>query len=140
MAVTKISLDVCCLQRPFDDQSQARVRLESEAVILILAQFERGLLHSRATASRQAASARGKSASLDPRGDLTMMTQKMTLELTRVIGLEVLGRELGSTGLIRFLQTFEKGQGNYPEQRTEFLPPLTAAQIAEQIAQRRERE
>lgn len=32
----KIYLDVCCLSRPFDDQAQVRIRLESEAVILIL--------------------------------------------------------------------------------------------------------
>lgn len=30
-------LDVCCLKRPFDDQSQPRVRLEAEAVLTILA-------------------------------------------------------------------------------------------------------
>jgi hypothetical protein len=28
-----IYLDLCCLNRPFDDQHQARVRLESEAVL-----------------------------------------------------------------------------------------------------------
>jgi hypothetical protein len=32
----KFYLDVCCLNRPFDDQSQGRIRLESDAVILIL--------------------------------------------------------------------------------------------------------
>jgi hypothetical protein len=32
----KIYLDVCCLNRPFDDQTQHRIRLESEAVIAIL--------------------------------------------------------------------------------------------------------
>jgi predicted nucleic acid-binding protein len=32
----KIYLDTCCLNRPFDDQRQPRVRLESEAVTLIL--------------------------------------------------------------------------------------------------------
>ena len=32
----KIYLDVCCLNRPFDDQSQERIRLETEAVITIL--------------------------------------------------------------------------------------------------------
>jgi predicted nucleic acid-binding protein len=32
----KIYLDVCCLNRPFDDQSQARVRLEAQAVLAIL--------------------------------------------------------------------------------------------------------
>ena len=32
----KIYLDVCCLNRPFDDQTQDRIHLESEAVVLIL--------------------------------------------------------------------------------------------------------
>ncbi len=31
-----IYLDACCLNRPFDDQAQARVKLESEAVLIIL--------------------------------------------------------------------------------------------------------
>ena len=30
----KIYFDVCCLNRPFDDQSQARIRLEAEDVFL----------------------------------------------------------------------------------------------------------
>jgi len=34
------SLDVCCLNRPFDDQTQPRIRLESEAILIILAQCE----------------------------------------------------------------------------------------------------
>ena len=32
----KIYLDACCLNRPFDDQSQNRIRLESEAIIIIM--------------------------------------------------------------------------------------------------------
>ncbi len=32
----KIYLDVCCLNRPFDDQTQARIRLETEAIIIII--------------------------------------------------------------------------------------------------------
>ena len=32
----KIYLDACCLNRPFDDQRQARVRLEAEAISLTL--------------------------------------------------------------------------------------------------------
>jgi predicted nucleic acid-binding protein len=35
-----IYLDVCCLNRPFDDQNQERIRLESEAVLLILERCE----------------------------------------------------------------------------------------------------
>lgn len=37
-----IYLDVCCLNRPFDDQTQERIRLESEAVLSILSGCETG--------------------------------------------------------------------------------------------------
>lgn len=33
----RIYLDMCCLKRPFDDQSQPRIRLETEAVLSLLA-------------------------------------------------------------------------------------------------------
>jgi predicted nucleic acid-binding protein len=36
----RIYLDVCCLSRPFDDQSQLRVHLETEAVLAILRRCE----------------------------------------------------------------------------------------------------
>jgi predicted nucleic acid-binding protein len=38
----RIYLDVCCLNRPFDDQRQDRIRLEAEAVLLILGHCEAG--------------------------------------------------------------------------------------------------
>ena len=38
----RIYLDVCCLNRPFDGQRQDRIRLESEAVLLILGYCEAG--------------------------------------------------------------------------------------------------
>lgn len=38
----KIYLDVCCLNRPFDDQSQERIRLEAEATLLILRRIQSG--------------------------------------------------------------------------------------------------
>ena len=37
-----IYLDVCCLNRPFDDQTQERIRLEAEAVLLILERCQAG--------------------------------------------------------------------------------------------------
>jgi len=49
MATPKIYLDVCCWNRPFDDQTQTRVRLEAEAVLAIVLAVERGgwvLVHS----------------------------------------------------------------------------------------------
>lgn len=36
-------LDVCVLSRPFDDQNQLRIRLETDAVFLILRRIETGL-------------------------------------------------------------------------------------------------
>ena len=38
--MTKIYLDTCCLNRPFDDQTQTRIRLETEAVLAIFSQIE----------------------------------------------------------------------------------------------------
>ena len=38
----RVYLDTCCLNRPFDDQMQDRIRLEAEAVVAILSAFEAG--------------------------------------------------------------------------------------------------
>jgi predicted nucleic acid-binding protein len=38
----KVYLDACCLNRLFDDQSQPRVRLETEAISLILEKLTQG--------------------------------------------------------------------------------------------------
>jgi predicted nucleic acid-binding protein len=35
-------MDVCCLNRPFDDQSQDKVRLETEAIVSILGRCSTG--------------------------------------------------------------------------------------------------
>lgn len=47
--MTTIYLDVCCWNRPFDDQTQPRVHLEAEAVLAVVSEIEHGdlkLLHS----------------------------------------------------------------------------------------------
>ena len=38
----RIYLDTCCLQRPFDDQTQPRIRVETEAVLAILSAAQSG--------------------------------------------------------------------------------------------------
>jgi predicted nucleic acid-binding protein len=40
--MAKIYFDTCCINRPFDDQTQVRVRLEAEAVLGILSRIENG--------------------------------------------------------------------------------------------------
>jgi hypothetical protein len=39
----RIYLDLCCWNRPFDDFSQERIRLEAEAVLLIYEKFRLGI-------------------------------------------------------------------------------------------------
>jgi len=41
---TRVYFDACCLNRPFDDQSQARIRLETEATEHLLRAVEEGNL------------------------------------------------------------------------------------------------
>lgn len=38
----RIYFDNCCLNRPFDDQSQSRIRLESESIIIIMNRLYHG--------------------------------------------------------------------------------------------------
>jgi predicted nucleic acid-binding protein len=38
----RIYLDACCLNRPFDDQTQTRIALETQAILGILSQCEAG--------------------------------------------------------------------------------------------------
>lgn len=40
----RVYLDVCCLNRPFDDQSRERIRLESEAVMIIFFRIHMAVL------------------------------------------------------------------------------------------------
>ena len=42
MPLMRIYLDTCCLQRPLDDQTQPRIRVETEAVFAILAAVQGG--------------------------------------------------------------------------------------------------
>lgn len=36
----RVYLDCCCLQRPFDDQSQPRIRIETQALLAVLTAVE----------------------------------------------------------------------------------------------------
>jgi len=42
--IARVYLDVCALNRPFDDQRQMRIRLETDAILLILANVRTRIL------------------------------------------------------------------------------------------------
>jgi hypothetical protein len=66
-----------------------------------------------------------------------MSTQELTQEQVRLMGLQVLARELGATGLIRFLQLYEQGSGDYSREREDLAANQTVDDIAERISRRR---
>jgi hypothetical protein len=39
----RIYLDTCCYNRPFDDQHQERVHIESEAILIIIKRAQQNL-------------------------------------------------------------------------------------------------
>jgi hypothetical protein len=57
----------------------------------------------------------------------------MTLEQIRAKGLEALSRDLGPVGLVRFLQQFETGYGDYTAERYRWLGEPTVQEVAEEI-------
>lgn len=57
----------------------------------------------------------------------------MTPQQIRVAGLAALSRELGLVGMIRFMQQFEMGQGDYSKDRHEWLDKYTVDDIAKTV-------
>ena len=62
----------------------------------------------------------------------------MTLEQVRITGLRALSRDLGPVGLVRFLQQFETGYGDYTAERHAWLGEGTVRDIAQAIEDQRE--
>ncbi len=50
-----------------------------------------------------------------------MITETMTPAQIRITGLAALMRELGPVGMVRFLQQFEAGYGDYSRERHQWL-------------------
>lgn len=64
-------------------------------------------------------------------------THDKTDQQIQVIGLDLLQKELGATGLLRFLQQFERGHGNYTQERQMHADTDTVDGLVGQIMQRR---
>ncbi|MGK5091235.1 hypothetical protein WDW89_04360 [Deltaproteobacteria bacterium TL4] len=63
--------------------------------------------------------------------DTTNLTQ------IRQLGFKVLNKELGPVAMIRFLQQFEQGYGNYTEERHQWLDDLSIDEITNEIGNMR---
>jgi hypothetical protein len=67
-----------------------------------------------------------------------MNAAMMSLEEIRLMGLKALSRELGAVGLVRFLQQFETGYGDYTAERHTWLKERGVSEIVEDIEKGRE--
>ncbi|MFZ5879174.1 MAG: hypothetical protein ACOY0R_07380 [Chloroflexota bacterium] len=66
-----------------------------------------------------------------------MNIQAMTPQQIRVAGLEALSRELGVIGMIRFMQQFEMGQGDYSNDRHQWLDQYSVDDIAKLLKEKK---
>ena len=66
-----------------------------------------------------------------------MNPQTMTAHQIYEQGIEALGSKLGPVGLIRFLQQYETGKGNYSVDRHQWLTVPDVETLANQIQQAR---
>ena len=69
-----------------------------------------------------------------------MTTPPRTPEEIRRAGLEALAQALGPVGMVRFLQQYEAGMGDYTADRERWLAGLTVADITAAIDAGRRRD
>lgn len=150
----KIYIDVCCLNRPFDDQAQDRIHLEAEAILAVLNHSRtsgwnigegkgRYPSHNRRPFLEQGCP-KQKNAETEDRkptavgnGGVEMITQTMSPAIIRKTGLEAVAKKLGPVGMVRFLQQFETGYGDYTRERRHLIKDMDIHEIVEEIKGKR---
>jgi len=69
-----------------------------------------------------------------------MIDEKASPEQVRRSGLEALTRELGAVGMVRFLQQFDTGQGDYAVDRHKWQDQMTVEDVLAQIRNTHQKE
>lgn len=72
-------------------------------------------------------------------GDLKMGVQQLTPSNIRKLGLEALAKELGPIGMVRFLQQYEEGSGDYTKEREKWLKGLKVKDIIKEMKEKRKK-
>lgn len=68
-----------------------------------------------------------------------MDVQTLNPVALRRLGIEALAKALGPVGMVRFLQQFETGVGDYTKEREQWLRELDIKTIADEIKNRRKK-
>ncbi len=69
-----------------------------------------------------------------------MIADATNLHQIRQTGIEMLNRELGPVAMIRFLQQYEKGYGDYSKERHEWIDKISVSDIVKQIENKRKQQ
>jgi hypothetical protein len=69
-------------------------------------------------------------------GNKIMNTQTLTPSQLRKAGVEALAKALGPIGMVRFLQFFETGAGDYTKEREKWLDKPGVRNIVEEIKEK----
>lgn len=68
-----------------------------------------------------------------------MSTQTMSPTVLRKAGLEAVAKALGPLGMVRFLQQFETGVGDYTKERERLLEGLSVQDIVSEVKSKRKK-
>ncbi|MGD0884446.1 MAG: hypothetical protein ABSA46_06130 [Thermodesulfovibrionales bacterium] len=66
-----------------------------------------------------------------------MTTLTMSPAVIRKVGLEAVAKKLGPLGMVRFLQQFETGRGDYTKERDQWLKDADIKEIISEIRKKR---
>ncbi len=66
-----------------------------------------------------------------------MTTLTMNPAVIRKAGLEAVAKKLGPLGMVRFLQQFETGRGDYTKERDQWLKDTDIREIISEIRKKR---
>ena len=69
-----------------------------------------------------------------------MKSQVMSPNQIRRVGLEALAKALGQIGMVRFLQEFEVGKGDYTKEKHRWLSNMKIQDIVKGIEKKRNKE
>lgn len=67
-----------------------------------------------------------------------MKTNDCTLRELNDLALKALVRELGPSGMVRFLRQFERGKGDYTKERHHWLENVSAKEVEAELRMRRD--
>lgn len=66
-----------------------------------------------------------------------MSIQTLSPSVIRKVGLDALAKALGPVGMVRFLQQFDTGAGDYTRERAAWLKDIDVKTVVEEIKGRR---